>query len=254
MRNQIDYQISYKWCDQVVVVVVAVRFSFTFLAARLFKSFFTFIHFFLSVCLLRLFPSSYLSFSSWGMRVFEGLNLSSSSPSWERPSRCLLPWRCPPRPRRRCDCRRSPHRCTCDRLNNDNNIFNQKSSSWHSTVTCKVLLNRPHSKLGQHCAVRCFILTKPISRRCACLVLLCATLAPWIRISFGCCLALFIKGQMLLIDKHKLGQKYDNFGYLSTQFWLKGNDKQLTLKLDHNVHIWRVPIRIPDIKCIQRYK
>ena len=30
---------------------------------------------------------------------------------------------------------------------------------------------------------------------------------------------------MLLIDKHKLGQKYNNFGYLSTQFWLKGNDK-----------------------------
>ena len=30
---------------------------------------------------------------------------------------------------------------------------------------------------------------------------------------------------MLLIDKHKLEQKCINFGYLSTQFWLKGNDK-----------------------------
>ena len=29
---------------------------------------------------------------------------------------------------------------------------------------------------------------------------------------------------MLLIDKHKLKQKYNNFGYLSTQFWLKGNN------------------------------
>ena len=32
---------------------------------------------------------------------------------------------------------------------------------------------------------------------------------------------------MLLIDKHKLKQKCNNFGYLSTQFWLKGNDKNL---------------------------
>ena len=30
---------------------------------------------------------------------------------------------------------------------------------------------------------------------------------------------------MLLIDKHKLKQKCNNFGYLSTQFWLKGNDR-----------------------------
>ena len=26
----------------------------------------------------------------------------------------------------------------------------------YSTVTCKALLNRPHSKLVQHCAVRCY--------------------------------------------------------------------------------------------------
>ena len=36
------------------------------------------------------------------------------------------------------------------------------------TVKCKVLLNRPHSKLGEHCTVRCSILTKRIIRRCAC--------------------------------------------------------------------------------------
>ena len=29
---------------------------------------------------------------------------------------------------------------------------------------------------------------------------------------------------MLLIDKHKLKQKCNNFGYLSTKSWLKGND------------------------------
>ena len=29
---------------------------------------------------------------------------------------------------------------------------------------------------------------------------------------------------MLLIDKHKLKQKCNNFGYLSIQVWLKGND------------------------------
>ena len=27
-----------------------------------------------------------------------------------------------------------------------------------------------------------------------------------------------------MIDKHKDKRKYNNFGYLSTQFWLKGND------------------------------
>ena len=27
-----------------------------------------------------------------------------------------------------------------------------------------------------------------------------------------------------MIDKHKLEQKYNNFSYLSTKFWLKGND------------------------------
>ena len=30
--------------------------------------------------------------------------------------------------------------------------------------------------------------------------------------------------KMLTIDKHKFKQKYNNFGYLSTKFWLKGND------------------------------
>ena len=29
---------------------------------------------------------------------------------------------------------------------------------------------------------------------------------------------------MLMIDKHKFEQNYNNFGYLSTKFWLKGND------------------------------
>ena len=40
---------------------------------------------------------------------------------------------------------------------------------------------------------------------------------------------------MLLIDKHKLKQKCNNFGYLSTQFWLKGNDKGIlgSNKLKH---------------------
>ena len=27
-----------------------------------------------------------------------------------------------------------------------------------------------------------------------------------------------------MIDKRKFEQKYNNFGYLSTKFWLKGND------------------------------
>ena len=27
-----------------------------------------------------------------------------------------------------------------------------------------------------------------------------------------------------MIDKHKFEQKYNNFGYLSTKFWLKGNN------------------------------
>ena len=44
------------------------------------------------------------------------------------------------------------------------------------TVTCIVLLFRPHSKLGQHCALRYRILTKRINRRCAYLVLLWSTL------------------------------------------------------------------------------
>ena len=36
----------------------------------------------------------------------------------------------------------------------------------------------------------------------------------------------FIKGQMLMIDRHKFEQKCNNFGYLSIQFWLKGNDRR----------------------------
>ena len=63
----------------------------------------------------------------------------------------------------------------------NNNIFHwlkYKTNMCCSTITCKVLLNQPHSKLGQHCTVRCSILTKPINRRCACLVLLCSTLIP----------------------------------------------------------------------------
>ena len=43
------------------------------------------------------------------------------------------------------------------------------------TVTCKLLLNQPHSKLGQNCAARCLILTRrdetiddaPALRSCA---------------------------------------------------------------------------------------
>ena len=27
-----------------------------------------------------------------------------------------------------------------------------------------------------------------------------------------------------MIDKHKFEQKYNNLGYLSTKFWLKGHD------------------------------
>ena len=43
----------------------------------------------------------------------------------------------------------------------------------------------------------------------------------------------FIKGQMLMIDKHKFEQNYNIFGYLSTKFWLKGNDK--TYCLNYNL-------------------
>ena len=35
---------------------------------------------------------------------------------------------------------------------------------------------------------------------------------------------------MLLIDEHKLEQKCNNFGYLPTQFWLKGNDNSIHYK------------------------
>ena len=48
----------------------------------------------------------------------------------------------------------------------------------HSTVTCKLLLNWPHGKLGQHCARSCSILAKHFSKRCASIALFCATLTP----------------------------------------------------------------------------
>ena len=32
-----------------------------------------------------------------------------------------------------------------------------------------------------------------------------------------------------MIDKHKFEQKYNNFGYLSTKFWLKGNNRRLEI-------------------------
>ena len=41
----------------------------------------------------------------------------------------------------------------------------------YSTITCKVFLNRPHGKLGHHCAVRCLILMRSDNRRWAYLVL-----------------------------------------------------------------------------------
>ena len=52
----------------------------------------------------------------------------------------------------------------------------QVSHRCYSTVTCKVLLNRPQHKLGQLCATRCSRLTRRTNRRCACLVLFCAIL------------------------------------------------------------------------------
>ena len=48
----------------------------------------------------------------------------------------------------------------------------------YCTITCKVLLNCPHSKLGPHCTVRCLILTRRDNRRRACLTLLCAKHTP----------------------------------------------------------------------------
>ena len=39
-----------------------------------------------------------------------------------------------------------------------------KSYKCYSTVTCKVLLNQPHSKLGQYWTVRCSMLTRQSSR------------------------------------------------------------------------------------------
>ena len=34
----------------------------------------------------------------------------------------------------------------------------------YSTVTCRVLLNRPNSKLGQHCIYRCYIVNQRINK------------------------------------------------------------------------------------------
>ena len=45
---------------------------------------------------------------------------------------------------------------------------------WHSAETCKVLLNQPYCKVGQHCAVRCLILTRCNNRSRANLALRCA--------------------------------------------------------------------------------
>ena len=45
-------------------------------------------------------------------------------------------------------------------------------------VTCTVLLNRLHSKLGQHCTVRCLILTRSDNRSRICLALHCAKHTP----------------------------------------------------------------------------
>ena len=58
--------------------------------------------------------------------------------------------------------------------------FQQEIFIFHiqADVTCKILLNQPHGKLGQHCTARCSILTMHDTRRRACLVLLCAMLTP----------------------------------------------------------------------------
>ena len=42
-----------------------------------------------------------------------------------------------------------------------------------------------------------------------------------------------------MIDKHKFEQKYNNFGYLSAKFWLKGNDNSLS-KLGLQVLVWQL--------------
>ena len=60
----------------------------------------------------------------------------------------------------------------------------------YSTVTCKVLLNRPQHKIGQHCTIRCLILTRLDNRSRASLVLLyviyllsiAQSTHPWIRV------------------------------------------------------------------------
>ena len=51
----------------------------------------------------------------------------------------------------------------------------------YSTLTCKVLLNQPHSKLGQHCAARSLILTRRNTRIRAYLALLVQSSHLWIR-------------------------------------------------------------------------
>ena len=45
-------------------------------------------------------------------------------------------------------------------------------------ITCKVLLNLLHSKLGQHCTVRCLILTRSDNKSRTCLALHCAKHTP----------------------------------------------------------------------------
>ena len=46
---------------------------------------------------------------------------------------------------------------------------------------------------------------------------------------------------MLTIDKHKLKQKCINFGYLSTKFWLKGNDTIDILQKNIHSHCYSSP-------------
>ena len=42
---------------------------------------------------------------------------------------------------------------------------------FYSTVTCKVLLNRPHSKVGQYCADRCHGKVSDFELRFSCFAL-----------------------------------------------------------------------------------
>ena len=52
------------------------------------------------------------------------------------------------------------------------------SNECYSTVTCKVLLNQPQCKVGQHWAARCSILTRRHNRSRARLALLCTKHPP----------------------------------------------------------------------------